>query len=116
MTINEKYIEAILPFLSGTDGGTVTDKFFNGRRGYEFPCPFCSVNQKKEYKKRSRCAALLPHPESFSYTFHCCRKQSEDCASAMSFPNFLKRYNPDLYRKYNLERERNGTIRRLRRS
>ena len=65
--------------------------------------------QKKESKKRNSCDALMPHKESFSYTFHCCRKHSGDCMDSLSFPNFLRRYNPALFRQYHLEREKNGT-------
>jgi len=109
MTITERYLKNILSSLSGVHGGMVLAKMFKGRKGYEFPCPFCSSMQKKEYKKRSRCAALIPHPESFSYTFNCCRKHSGDCMRAMSFPNFLRSYDPVLFKKYHLEREQNGT-------
>ena len=109
MTITEKYIQKILPYLAGAEGGIVQPKSFKGLQGHEFPCPFCSVMQRKESKKRNRCAALMPHPESFSYTFHCCRKHSADCMDSLSFPNFLNRYNPALFRQYHLEREHNGT-------
>ena len=109
MTITEKYIQKILPYLAGAEGGTVQPKSFKGLQGHEFPCPFCSVLQKRDSKKRNRCAALMPHPESFSYTFHCCRKHSADCMNSLSFPNFLNRYNPALFRQYHLEREHSGT-------
>lgn len=109
MTITERYVEKILPSLSGVNGGEVHPKTFKGLQGYEFPCPFCSLLQKKDYKKRSRCAALIPHPESFSFTFHCCRKHSADCMRSLSFPNFLKTYDPVLFQQYHLEREQNGT-------
>ena len=109
MTITEKYVQKILPYLAGPDGGSVQSKSFKGLQGYEFPCPFCSVMQKKESKKRNRCAALMPHPESFSYAFNCCRKHSGDCMDSLSFPNFLRRFKPVLFRQYHMEREMNGT-------
>ena len=43
MTITEKYIQKILPYLAGAEGGTVQPKSFKGLQGHEFPCPFCSV-------------------------------------------------------------------------
>ena len=109
MTITEQYLHQILPCLAGAEGGTVQPKNFKGLQGFAFPCPFCSPLQKRDSKKRERCAALMPHSQSFSYTFHCCRKQSRECSNSLSFPNFLKSYNPSLYRKYHLDRERNGT-------
>ena len=109
MTITEQYLQKILPFLSGAQGGRVEPKNFKGLQGYVFPCPFCSVLQKRESKRKERCAALMPHSQSFSYTFHCCRKQSPDCLQSLCFPNFLKRYNPALFRQYHLDREQNGT-------
>ena len=109
MALTEQYLQNLLPSLSGPDGGVVKPKSFKGLSGYEFPCPFCSVKQKRDSKKRERCAALMPHPQSFSYTFHCCRKQSTECLQSLSFPTFLERYAPSLFRQYHLEREHNGT-------
>ena len=109
MTLTDQYLQRILPFLSGAEGGTVQPKNFKGLEGYVFPCPFCSVLQKRDFKRRERCAALMPHAESFSYTFHCSRKQSLDCMRSLSFPNFLRQYNPSLFRQYHLDRESSGT-------
>lgn len=110
MTLNEKYIQELLPhFAAAVEGGEVRIKVFNGLQGWEFPCPFCATSMKRGSKKRSRCAAFIPHKQSFSYTFHCCRKQSTECSNSMSLPNFLKTYNPPLFKKYHLERESRGT-------
>ena len=107
MTINEKYIQLLLPYLAAAVQG---GKVLHHKCGkYTFPCPFCTMHTKKDYKKRQQCAALLPHKESFGYTFHCCRKKSSQCSNNMSFPNFLKTYNPPLYKQYHLEREVAGT-------
>ena len=109
MTITERYLQGILPFLAGAEGGKICQKDFQGLQGYVFPCPFCSVHQKRDFKKRERCASLMPHQQSFSYTFNCCRKHSPECSQPLSFPSFLKHYNPSLFRKYHLEREQYGT-------
>ena len=109
MALTEQYLQRLLPSLSGPDGGVVKTKSFKGLSGYEFPCPFCSSKQNRDSKKRERCAALMPHPQSFSYTFHCCRKGSPECLQSLSFPNFLSAYNPALFRQYHLQREHNGT-------
>jgi hypothetical protein len=108
MTINEKYLHMLLPCLAAAvEGGKVTHHHKDGK--YTFPCPFCTMHTKKDYKKRQQCAALLPHKDSFGYTFHCCRGKSSQCSNSMSFPNFLKTYNPPLYKRYHLEREVAGT-------
>ena len=52
-TLNEKYLEKVLPYLHGLDGGECKEKIFrNGLTGYEFPCPFCSDCQSKPKHKR----------------------------------------------------------------
>ena len=39
-----------------------------------------------------------------------CRNHgTSECSNNMSFPNFLKTYNPPLYKQYHLEREVAGT-------
>jgi hypothetical protein len=109
MTTTEIYLQKILPFLSGIDDGKVTTKKFNGLIGYEFPYPFCASLQVKGSKKRNRCAALFPHKESFAWTFYCCRKGSLQCSMQMGFPQFLKEFNPALFRRYHLERDQKGS-------
>ena len=107
MTINEKYIELLLPhFAAAVKGGEVVRKP-NGV--INFPCPFCSQYRKNDSKKKQRCAAFLPHKQSFGYPFTCRNHGTSECINNMSFPNFLKAYNPPLYKQYHLEREVAGT-------
>ena len=63
---------------------------------------------KKDYKKRQQCATIATHTE-FQLHIHCCPEKSSQCSNNMSFPNFLKTYNPSLYKQYHLEREVAGT-------
>ena len=101
-TLNEKYLYKVLPYLNGADGGSCKTKTFsNGLQGYEFPCPFCSVNQSKLTKKKKGVAYLLPHKESFSWTFYCHRKQSSECnCGGKNFPQFLAMINQSLFQQY----------------
>ena len=68
MTINKKYIEAILPSLSPYKA-----KQFRDGSGYQFPCPFCSSHQKRESKVNEKCAALSPLAGSYQWVFNCQR-------------------------------------------
>jgi len=106
-TLNEKYLRKVLPYLHGLDGGECKEKIFrNGLKGYEFPCPFCSDYQSKPKHKRKRVAYLLPHKESFSWTFFCHRKQSNECfGDGKSFHNFLMMINPTLFKQYLKEKD-----------
>jgi|TARA_R100001443_G_scaffold7644_2_gene16986 hypothetical protein len=109
MTITEKYIQMILPYLAIAEGSEVREKRIKGLIAYEFPCPFCSYLQTKDRHKRKRCSMLLPHKESFTYTFNCLRKGSNECESPRSFPNFLSMHNPSLFKQYQMERFHAGT-------
>ena len=109
MTITEKYLKKILPYLAIAEGAEVRSKTIKGLNAYEFPCPFCSAIQTKERKRKKRCAMLIPHKESFTYTFNCLRKGSIDCESPRSFPNFLSMHNPSLFKQYQMERFHAGT-------
>ena len=109
LTITEKYLHQVLPYLAIAEGGEVTTKTIKGLTAYEFPCPFCGYLQEKDRNKRKRCAMLIPHKESFGYTFNCLRKRSEECRSSRSFPNFLAMFNPKLFDQYQIERFHAGT-------
>lgn len=105
MTITKKYIDLLFKYIGGSDPSV---KNFRHGIGWKFPCPFCSGLEKKEYKKKQSCASLIPNG-NYSYVFHCCRKKSSECKVNMLFPIFLKTYNPKLFARYHLERERAGT-------
>ena len=105
MTINEKYIEAILDSLK-----PVASKRFRDGDGYVFACPFCSSLQEKERKKNEKCAALTPLAGSYQWVFNCQRgihnqKLISACNRPMRFDAFLRQWNPPLYRKYSREKE-----------
>ena len=100
MTIQEKYIQAILPSLSPHK-----TKLFRDGSGYQFACPFCSSHQKRESKVKEKCAALSPLAGSYWWVFNCQRgirggKGSERCNRPMRFDTFLAQWNPPLYRKF----------------
>tara|TARA_Y100001978_G_C23361753_1_gene276841 strand:+ start:78 stop:458 length:381 start_codon:yes stop_codon:yes gene_type:complete len=109
MTITEKYLDMILPTLAVTSEQRVVRKVIKGLHGYAFPCPFCQFMCEKDSSRNKRCAYLIPHKESFSYTFMCHRHKTPECQTSRSFSNFLAMYNPDLYKKYQMERFHAGT-------
>ena len=102
MTIQEKYIEKIKPILFPYK---YNEKMFRDGQGYVFACPFCSDSQKRESKRKEKCAALTPLAGSFQWVFNCSRglrngKGSHRCSKTMRFDTFLKEWNPPVYRKY----------------
>jgi hypothetical protein len=109
MTITEKYLEMILPTLAVNKDQRVEPKIIKGLRGYAFPCPFCQFRCDKESSRNRRVAYLIPHAESYSWTFYCHRHKTDECQTSRSFPNFLAMYNPELYRQYQMERYHSGT-------
>ncbi len=105
MTITEKYIQLILPYLSGADGGEVeTFTTPEGLIGYRFPCPLCSGFVRTEKLRTRQLASLTPYKGSFDYLFRCRRSGSNECrGGAKNFYNFLCFYNPNLFRQYQKE-------------
>ena len=104
MTINEKYIQAILASLSPYKANQ-----FRDGSGYQFPCPFCSSHQKRESKVNEKCAALSPLAGSYQWVFNCQRgirggKGNERCNRPMRLDAFLRQWNPPLYRKFMKEK------------
>ena len=100
MTIQEKYIQAILPSLSPYKA-----KQFRDGMGYQFPCPFCSSHQKRESKVKEKCAALSPLAGSYQWVFNCQRgirggSGNEQCNRPMRLDAFLAQWNPPLYRQF----------------
>ena len=105
MTINEKYISAILPSLSPYR----TRRFRDGT-GYVLACPFCGDAQKRESKKNEMCAALTPLANSYQWVFNCQRglnggKGNDRCFYTMRLDTFLQQWNPPLYRQYLREKQ-----------
>ena len=111
MTLNERYIQLVIPYLAAAEGSSVEPKQFKDGLGWVFPCPFCSSKHTKSYKKSNRVGALIPNQSIHTFVFCCSRKQSPECSANRLFPNFLKMLNPDLFRKYHQEREeRSGPV------
>ena len=109
MTITEKYLQMILPTLAVNNNQRVEKTLVKGLHGYAFPCPFCQFRCDKESSRNRRVAYLLPHKESFSWTFYCHRHGTPECQTSRSFSNFLAMYNPDLYKQYQMEKYHSGT-------
>ena len=109
MTITEKYIAKILPYLDEK----VDTKLINGLKSYEFACPWCSyyINSPK-YRNR-KCASLVPIQGSYDYKFICMRSGTPECRrikGGRSFHNFLAMYNPALFREYKKDLEELKTL------
>ena len=105
MTLQEKYIKAVMPSLSPCQ-----EHKFRGGNGYKFACPFCRDAQKNDSKRREKCSAIYPVVGSFSYFFSCNRglnggRGNQQCSHTMRFSTLLKKWNPPLYRKYVREKE-----------
>ena len=109
MTIAEKYIQFILPYLSGTqDGGVETFTTQQGLTGYQFPCPLCSCFVQTDKLRVRQLASFTPYQKlnncSLYYLCKCRRSFIKECrGSAKYFHNFLAIYNPSLFRKYKKE-------------
>ena len=105
MTITEKYIQLILPYLSGPEDGVVeTFTTEQGLIGYKFPCPLCSCFVRTDELRVRQLASLTPYKDSYDYLFKCRRSFSKECrGGAKTFHNFLAIYNPSLFRQYKKE-------------
>ena len=99
MTITEKYIQLILPYL---DDEIETEQI-NGLTSYKFSCPWCTMYVQTDESRQKKCASLVPIKDSFDYKFICKRSWSSECRSrhgGRSFYNFLAMYNPALFNQY----------------
>jgi hypothetical protein len=75
---------------------------------YEFACPFCS-DQRKSYNKKAKCSALFWVETRGYFKFQCFNHGSIKCSSVVEFPKFLEKYNPELFREYQIKRFHEGT-------
>ena len=99
MTITEKYIEKILPYLDEE----IETEIINGLIAYKFSCPFCSMFVHNEHYRNRKIASLIPVKDSYDYKFICRRSGSPECSrrhGGRSFHNFLAMYNPALFSQY----------------
>ena len=107
MTINEKYIQLLLPYLAAAVQGGEVLHHKCGK--YTFPCPFCTMHTKKDYKKNNDVPHFYHTKKVLVTPSIVVARRHSQCSNNMSFPNFLKTYNPPLYKQYHLEREVAGT-------
>ena len=102
MTITEKYIHKIIPYIEGE----VDRELINGLYEYKFACPWCSMYINNKEKRERKCAHLVPIKDSFDYKFICDRSGSPECRrrwGGRSFYNFLAMFNPHLFERYKKE-------------
>ena len=108
MSITKRYIDLLLPSLTGNEGGEVDTFTLNGKVAYKFPCPFCqSFYDNKEIRNNQMgeiFAATKMKYSSSSYFFRCRRRGSLECkGGTKSFYNFLAIYYPQLFNEYRRE-------------
>ena len=108
MSITKRYIDLLLPSLTGNEGGEVDTFSLNGKVAYKFPCPFCqSFYDSKKIRNNQMgeiFAASKMKYSSSSYFFRCRRNGSPECkGGTKSFYNFLAIYYPQLFNEYRRE-------------
>ena len=106
MTLTEKYIQKVLPYLNREVPDVEVEEFYlNGAKAYKFACPFCWGITSKDRNKRKKVAAFLPRQEcKHEYTFYCHRHAASECQRARTFENFLWMYKPYLAEKMKFEK------------
>ena len=105
-TIDGRYRELLFQYyLRDVTLGSM----YRGRMKWIFRCPFCSPFARTEGRKKHKKGSLLWMPEQHSWFFSCAKKGSAECMNNMTFPNLIRALNPDLYLRYQLEREQSGT-------
>lgn len=94
LILDQKYIGLISPYL---------DRFHaQDASTFNFRCPLCGDSKKSKWKARGY---FFKHESSMMMKCH-------NCHESMPFGAFLKRFDPSLYREYNVESyiERGGRI------
>ena len=71
------------------------------------PCPFCSLGRKTESKRNEKVCALIWVDDWSTWTFTCRRMACPH--PKLSFPRLIEALNPQMYKKYQLERYYSGT-------
>ena len=102
-TINQKYLEIVLAYLSVLEEKGLQLTQFNGKDAYLFHCPHCT-KYVHSIKGKQRKTAKLIRTGGNSWVFSCSRGYSIECrGGAKSFHNFLAMLNPDLFSRYRKE-------------
>ena len=103
MSINQRYIELVVAYLSVLEEEEIRSNKINGAEGYTFSCPFCSqfiTTAKNPLKKTGH----LVRAGGDSWKFFCTKGASNECRAKggreRSLHNFLAMLNPDLSRRY----------------
>ena len=104
MTITEKYIDIIHPYLEYEEDGGIGLVEQNGMLCLTFQCPFCTHQIRGVKERKKHTAKLIPQRDGFNVYFHCKRGGSPECRGGYrSFLNFLRMFNPELAVKYQKE-------------
>ena len=102
-SINQKYLEIVLAYLSVLEEKELQLTQFNGKDAYLFHCPHCT-KYVHSIKGKQRKTAKLIRTGGNSWVFSCSRGYSIECrGGAKSFHNFLAMLNPDLFSRYRKE-------------
>ncbi len=72
--------------------------------GWTFPCPYCSYQEKKEWKRNKKTACLIWNQTQNSWKFACQR-----CGKRTNFFHALQDFDLSLGARYQREREQAGT-------
>ncbi|NCC71234.1 hypothetical protein EOM09_06640 [bacterium] len=96
---NEKIEQEIIIKSLGLDGLE-----FNGTI-FKFRCPVCGDSKKDSSKKRGY--FYINKKTKTSYVFKC-----HNCGLNMSFVNFLKEYEPAIYKKYIFDQLKNKNLKK----
>tara|TARA_B100001250_G_scaffold199152_1_gene170839 strand:- start:231 stop:626 length:396 start_codon:yes stop_codon:yes gene_type:complete len=106
--ITQKYLNIVLPSLTGEEGGEVDTFTHNGKVAYKFPCPHCQSFYDNQEIRNKQMGELFQDQQmqysSSSWSFRCRRRGSPECrGGTKSFYNFLAIYDPDLFDSYKKE-------------
>ena len=104
MSINDKYLELIMPSLEYEEGGGIDYKETKEGKCITFQCPFCTGYIKGDRYRTKHTAKLVHQKDGYGILFHCKRGWSPECKNGYKvFRNFLHMFNPLLGVKYDKE-------------
>jgi len=70
----------------------------NGEAGFDYACPECSHRRSTPRKRKMRSAYVIYADKYDRYVYGC-----NHCKISGNLENYLKKYQPDLYKKYKRE-------------